>query len=232
MYNVVEIPLDLKSFEYKYVTSTQVDALNTLAPASVDVAVVFTPFDETFNQLPFRYNPAIHDDYLNKIYQILDKVDQVVAKTGTLYIYGLAQWLPYFSVYLDEKKWQFKYWLAVETQHPPVTKAAMVNTHQGILLYVKNKTKFNLRKVRSPHQKCDVCGDFTADWGGKKHLRNPLGYAISDVWDDLPQPVLDHNHIFSKEVWQRLLLLTANDKAHILCINYDGEQNLEQYIFE
>lgn len=231
MFNTIEEQLNTVTLHFSYLDSHQVNELNLIEPGRFDVAVLFPSFDEQFSQLPFHYNPEVHEIQLDKFYKVLDRLDRVMTNTGTLYIYGLPQWLPYFSVYLDKHKWQFKYWLALEAAHSGAFAQPITSTHQGILLFVRNKDKFSLRKVRSPHQMCEVCGDFVADWGGKKHLRNLSGYAISDVWDDLPT-VKDKEHILSKEVWQRLIFLTAKDHARILCLPYDGVQDLERYIFE
>jgi len=231
MFNLIDEPLDLSSLQFTYIPSDQLDRLEFLEPESFDVVIGFTEVNEAVNQLPFKFNPQIHEPYLKRHYNLLESISKVATKTATLYLYGLQQWLPYFAVHLDQHNWGFKYWLALETSHPVFTSSPMIPTHEGILLYVRSKKKFSLRKVRSPHQMCDVCGDYVADWGGKKHLRNPAGYAISDVWDDLPQ-VKDQRHILSKEVWQRLILLTAQENSRILCVAYDGVADIDRFIFE
>lgn len=231
MFSLIEEPLDLNSISFSYIPSKGLDELDQLDKESFDVVVAFAHINQPNYSLPFKFDFQAHEPYLQSIYQLIDRISQVITKTGTLYIYGLPQWLPYFAVYLDKNHWQFKYWIALETHHPQATNLPMIGTHEGILLYSRNKNKANLRKVRSPHQKCDVCGDYTADWGGKKHMRNPLGYAISDVWDDLPQ-VKDANHILSKEVWQRLVLLTAQNNSRVLCVSYDGATDVDRFILE
>lgn len=223
--------LDFQTVHFSYLNTEQLTQLETIKSESYEVIIAFSDLPESSTPIPFRYDPTIHEPYLQKFYKILDNLDRVATKIATLYIYGVPEWLPYFSVYLDSKGWQFKYWLALETRPVENPTAPLAQAHTGILLYVKNKNKFSLRKVRSEHQHCDICGDFTADWGGKKHLRNALGYAISDVWDDLPQ-VWNENYKLSKEVWQRLIMLTTEEHARILCVAYDGEHDLEQYVFE
>ena len=231
MFNVIEEQLDTATLHFSYLISADLAKLENFPSESQDVIIAFTDLASVFAQQPFHYNPAIHQRLLDDLYCTLDHYSRIIKQNGTLYIYGLPQLLPYLSVYLNQKGWQFKYWLALETYHPEPTTQPLINTHEGILLYVRNKQKFSLRKTRSQHQKCDVCGDFTADWGGKSHLRHGLGYAISDVWDDLPQ-VKEKGHILSKEIWQRLILLTGQEHSKILIAAYDGIQDLEQYIFE
>ncbi|MEP7288048.1 MAG: DNA methyltransferase [Chloroflexota bacterium] len=231
MLNFVEDDFDIRTVNFFCIPAQERSQLAALQPNTFDVAVLLTQPSENKATLPFRYNPAIHEPFLNGVYDWLKAINPLMSKTGILYIYGLQQWLPYFSVYLDNLGWYFKYWLALEVVHPAPTEKPMINTHEGILLYVHNKNKFNIRKVRSPHSHCDVCGDFTADWGGKKDQRHPLGYAISDVWDDLPR-IKDEHYTLSPEVWQRLIMLAAQNGSNILCANYDGLTDLEKYILE
>ena len=102
---------------------------------------------------------------------------------GLLFIHGEPEELPTIGVYLDQLI-TFKYWIAVESD-PPRQRAGLPSVHSGILLFTKGK-KFDIQKVRFPHQICKACGKPLRDWGGKTHLMNPEGYAISDVWKDLP----------------------------------------------
>jgi site-specific DNA-methyltransferase (adenine-specific) len=231
MYTIAEEQLDFSSITFSYSNPEQGDLLKSYSPSQFDIIVAFFDKNHDSNSMPFKYDASKHSLYLSWYYRVLDSFTRLIKNDGTLYVYGLPQWLPYFSVYLDEKKWQFKYWISLATSHPQKTNVPMVRNHEAILLYVKDKKNFNLRKIRTAHPKCPICGDFTADWGGKKHLRHPHGYAISDVWDDLPN-VKNDNHILSKEVWERLILLTAKNNASVLCAAYEGEQDLEKYIFE
>lgn len=231
MFNLIDEALDLTTLQFTYIRSNELDKLDALEPESFDVVVAFTEVNPSVNQLPFKFDPQIHELYLKRHYHLLENIGRVAAKTATLYLYGLQHWLPYFAVHLDQNDWRFKYWIALKTSRPAYSNSPMIPTHEGILLYVRNKNKFSLRKVRSPHQMCDVCGDYVADWGGKKHLRNPAGYVISDVWDDLPQ-AKDEKHVLSKEVWQRLILLTSQENSRVLCVAYDGVADIDRFIFE
>lgn len=227
LFNQIEEDIDPKSIEFIYLFDGETDKLRSLRTGNFDVCVLFAGIREW--EHPFRFSKEEHQPYLDHVNGLLNQIENVISPIGTLYIYGSPQWLPYFAVHLDKRGWGFKYWIALEVAHPPQSDAPLIDTHQGILLYVRNKKKFSLRKVRSPHQNCDVCGDFTADWGGKSHLRHPMGYAISDVWDDLPS-ALDNDHVLSQEVWQRLLLLTATQGSRVLCVAYDGKRDLDEFI--
>lgn len=228
MFSTIDDSIDFSSLHFTYLNPEDRHSTAYIPPRSQDIIALLPPIE--YGESPFRFDAKKHQDYLNRVYSLIDLCTQWASKTATLYLHGLPHWLPYFGVYLQKKGWHFKYWIALETYHPMTHVNPMVQTHQGILLYVKDKNRFNLRKVRSAHQRCDVCGDYTADWGGKKHLRNPNGYAISDVWDDLPH-IKDTRYVLSAEVWERLVLMSANDNSRILCI-YNGDHNLANVIFE
>src|SRR5262249_30276261 len=55
------------------------------------------------------------------------------------------------------------------------------------------------------------------DWGGKKHLMNPLGTALSDVWRDLPKIEI-RDHIVPDFVLNRIKALTGSAGATYLHI--------------
>lgn len=56
-------------------------------------------------------------------------------------------------------------------------------SHIGLSIY--SKKNFPVNKVRIPHDYCQFCGENIKDWGGKKHLLNPEGTLMSDVWKHL-----------------------------------------------
>ena len=97
---------------------------------------------------------------------------------GLLFIQGRPESLPEIGVYLDGRL-TFKYWIAVESAMKPTR--GLPSVHRGVLLFCKG-TKFDINRVRFPHQYCAHCGRTLKDWGGKTHLMHPEGSAISDVW--------------------------------------------------
>jgi len=59
------------------------------------------------------------------------------------------------------------------------------------------------------------------DYGGKKHLMNPLGAALSDVWRDLSKSPIQHNEVPS-QVLDRVFALTAKKGSkHLHVIQTD-----------
>jgi DNA modification methylase len=108
----------------------------------------------------------------------------------------------------------FKYWIALDLDDSLAGKTLKAS-HQGVLMFVKEPAdkkgwaglQLNIDAARLPHAFCGACGNTLKDWGGKKHLMNPLGAAISDVWRGLTRQTLRDNAI-PDEVLERLARLT------------------------
>ena len=111
---------------------------------------------------------------------------------GLLFVQGRPDYLPELGVYLD-KHLNFKYWIAIESTMQWKDKG-LPSVHAAVLLFTKGNGRFNIRRVRFPHQYCVFCGRTLKDWGGKTHLMHPDGYVISDVWMGLP-PVNNYTQI-------------------------------------
>lgn len=112
----------------------------------------------------------------------LDECGRVLKKGGLLFVHGIPEALPELGVYLD-RFLNFKYWISVESA-PHRPNHGLPSVHAAVLLF--SKGRFNIEQVRFPHEYCAFCNKPLRDWGGKTHLMNPNGYAISDVWKGLP----------------------------------------------
>ena len=112
---------------------------------------------------------------------LLTESARVLKEGGNLFVQGIPRVLPAIGVFL-EKHLTFKYWFAIEST--PIENKPLPSVHAGVLLFVKGK--FNIGRVRLPHQSCAACARTLKDWGGKAHLMNPEGYVISDVLKDIP----------------------------------------------
>src|ERR1043166_1653518 len=94
----------------------------------------------------------------------------------------------------------------------------MKPTHRGLLMFLKmdprrkSPTPFRLNTsdMKVPHKFCAACGKNVKDWGGKKHLMNPKGTALSDVWRDLPRIKLKDSFA-PDSVLERIRALTAGE---------------------
>jgi DNA modification methylase len=133
---------------------------------------------------------------------LLREALRVLRPGGLLFVYGepaeLSSW---GEALLRDPELSatsiFKYWIALDLAER--ARAGLLQpTHQGLMLFVKRdvnrKTpppfRLDVSEVRFPHRICTACGENVKDWGGKKHLMNPLGAAPSDVWRDLPRQKL------------------------------------------
>lgn len=176
--------------------------------------ILFCPsFDPNDKSVPFKSNGQ--DDYVQNDYKWLNLAHAKLHKHGTLLVYSIPRWLPYYGEYLS-KKMTFKYWIALKTSSDVSEKKMLPGLHEGILLYVNDKKKFTLNRVRYPHIFCNHCGDYIADWGGKKHLRPEYGPIVSDVWDDRKDFVRSGK--LTSVTTSRLLMLTCKEGDRVLVI--------------
>ena len=145
-----------------------------------------------------------------EIKNILEECARVLKSDGLLFVQGPPYFLAEYGVLLD-KYLKFKYWIALESSIQKITHG-LPSAHKGLLLFVKGE-KFNIGKVRLPHQMCKACQHTLRDWGGKSHLMHPDGYVISDVWKTLSNENKPNN--ISNEfltLIERLVLSCKSDK--------------------
>ena len=207
--------LDLSVY---YLRSDELDKLKTTSKI-FDVVLLSPPFNVADKNKPFQFGEE-HQTYLSKVEAWLDEAIRHIHKQGSILVYGLPRWLPYYAEYLH-KRMTFKYWIAIKNLRS-TEQAAMPAYHEGVLLFIKRPKQFRLNKVRYPHIMCSQCDDFLADWGGKKHLRHKYGSVISDVWDDRDD-FIDDEHGLAPHTLNRLLDLTCREKFKVLIAAYDNE---------
>jgi hypothetical protein len=148
---------------------------------------------------------------------------------GLLLVYGVPAELAFWGERLcgfhdDSARMIFKYWIALDIHDEPRAES-LKSTHVGLLLFLKSKAnmkspppfRINTDGVRLPHQHCTACGQHLKDWGGKKHLMNPKGAALSDVWRDLPKRPL-HSSEVPGDVLERIGELTRVEDGSYLHI--------------
>ena len=151
--------------------------------------------------------------------RLLHECARVLKYGGLLFIYGIPRDLAVWGDHLaltanDAWTMLFKYWIALEIDAAPRTEF-LKPSHQGLLLFLKSRAssrspspfQLNTSAVEVPHAFCSACGKNVKDWGGKKHLMNPNGTALSDVWRDLPKIAL-RDSIVPKAVLNRIRTLT------------------------
>lgn len=159
-----------------------------------------------------------------QIQKLLKKCFSALKYGGMIFVYCIPKYLILYGNVLNEikdskLKFLFKYWIALDINDLP-RKDTLKPSHMGLLMYLKTRnTKttspfhLNTKSVRIPYSNCKFCGRNVKDWGGKKHLINPLGACLSDVWKDLPRTPLE-NHIIPEIVKNRIIEFTKyqNDK--------------------
>ena len=200
---------------------------------SYDAIILNTSFE--VNDIGKTSNEAQILEFVNQTIKTIDIAKNLLKDGGLLFVYGLTNYLAYFGEYLDKLNNQekvdyhylFKYWIACEFG-VSATENSIPTSHIGLLMYLKSKSKksvtpFNLNTkfVRIPYKNCIHCGQNTKDWGGKKHLLNPLGTAISDVWHFIEFPVKDANKL-PKPVIDRILLLLSEGNE-VLAVEQTAE---------
>jgi len=155
--------------------------------------------------------------------KLLETCSQALKIGGFLFAYGAPCHLPAYAELLNtlgDEEWKlaFKYWIAIQL-HEADRAQTLHPSHVGILLFHKvacgRNTPFRPGSVRIPHRNCAACGRNVRDWGGKKHLMNPNGSALSDVWTDLPMRPLADNRM-PDDVLQRVNALAGGRLLHVV----------------
>jgi len=214
------------------VTNQSVESINRLPPEqlrglasdSQRLIVISTGFDPAGKRRV--YTPGDYSLTAGSLC-LIDEVIRILRVGGLLCVYGrpreLAIWGERLSRSRDSsRQLVFKYWIALDIDDAPA-REFLKPTHLGLLLFVKDQVgqkrpvTFHLdtASVRVPHACCAACGLNLKDWGGKKHLMNPRGAALSDVWRDLPRrPARDG--VIPEDVLGRVLALAGAGKVAAL----------------
>jgi DNA modification methylase len=199
-------------------------------PASKDVVVLSTFFNPDEHR--HAVSPA-RRGLSEKSVELLSRTVSALRAGGLLFVYGpphhLATWGAYLSSYQTaEASLTFKYWITLEIDDAP-RNGTLKPASLGLLLYLKGKGEgqplppfhLNTSTVRVPHARCAACGESLKDWGGKKHLMNPLGTSLSDVWRDLPRTRI-RNNVIPATVLSRIAALTAKEGVEMLHVIEQG----------
>jgi DNA modification methylase len=206
---------------------TRADALAGEAPESRDVVAVSTHFDPAAK---LAVTPPRRENLSAESMALLGECVRVLRCGALLFVYGAPRELAFWGRHLEQLRVHgarlvFKYWIALDLDDAP-RGDFLKPTHLGLLLFQKldvnrkSPTPFPLdtAEERVPHLSCAACGRSLKDWGGKKHLMNPKGAALSDVWCDLPRRRL-RDSVLPNAVLARLAALTpASDgrRLHVV----------------
>lgn len=208
-----------KGLKVYYLPSDQVNILDK-SDDLFDAIIVTLPVHKQEKIAPFKFTGEQNQvKFLEPALRWIDVCLNHLEKHGAILVYGLPRWLPYVAEFLYQRM-VFKYWIVVRNPEFIGGSTLMQPYHEGILLFVKDRSKFTINKVRYPHIYCSQCGDYLADWGGKKHLRPEFGPIISDVWDDRDD-FFDQKHGIAPATLDRLLQLTCKDNSKVLLAMFD-----------
>jgi DNA modification methylase len=214
---------------FDMIESNMFQQLSALPKESRNVVIISTAFNPLDKLSPVQPSDFQLSD--NSI-SIISECERVMQFGGLLFIYGLPHQLALWGEYLskhrgDKSQMLFKYWITLDVDKAQRTET-LEPTSLGLLMFLKSKADnrtpspfhLNTSTARSPHAYCSVCGQNVKDWGGKKHLMNPSGVALSDVWRDLPR-VQIQNHIVPDFVLERIHALTKHDGVSYLHVVQD-----------
>jgi site-specific DNA-methyltransferase (adenine-specific) len=200
--------------------------LAMLAPDSRDAIVISTRFSPAAR----RCASPPRDLRLSKSsVLLLREAGRALRFGGLLFVYGAPRELALWGQHLDSLRddamqMVFKYWIALDLDDAP-RGATLKPTHLGLLLFYKEKPvgrtpvkySLNTKSVRVPHAYCAACNLNVKDWGGKKHLMNPQGTALSDVWRDLPRMAI-RDSVVPEPVMNRIRKLSQREGRSCLHI--------------
>ncbi len=176
-----------------------------------DLCVVSLPYDADERFEPFNAKTSQFDKAFARHSKLLRDAAMMLSDEGLLFIYGLPAHLAASGVALADLL-TFRYCIAIRTA--TTGKADELRPeHTGLLLLSKPNAPIN--KIRVPHAVCRACGDTLKDWGGKAHLMNPAGVALSDVWMDF---IVDRTDRMPAEVFERILQLAKRESRKRLLL--------------
>jgi len=213
----------------KTIRQNNINRLEEIGDQTQDVVVISTFFESSKNEQSQPYGVALNQFSCS----IIEHCFRILKKGGLAFIYGKPSelWLwadKINSTHNLKAKMVFKYWIALDIDDKTRTNYLTPN-HQGLLLYVKTSLSgntlfaLNTKEVRIPYFYCRACNQNLKDWGGKKHLMNPKGTCVSDVWRDLPRVELENN-IIPESVLNRLIALaTIGNKPTVTHIVQDDK---------
>ncbi len=195
-----------------------------LPALGTDTVVISTRFDPTGK---VQDSPPAGCRLTDKSLQLMQESVRVLRLGGLLYVYGTPSELPLWGEHLsrmrdENSQMVFKYWIALDIDDAPRS-GFLKPTHAGLLMFLKSKSStrslspfhLNTSAVRVPHAFCRACGLNVKDWGGKKHLMNPKGTALSDVWRDLPRRPI-RGAVVPEDVLSRIQALTKKAGGNYL----------------
>ena len=210
----------------KHDSLRQLSALPNVSESVIVISTAFAPADKSSLTPPQDFQLSAHSVGL------IAECARVLRFGGLLFVYGLphhlALWGERLSQTQDEKsRLLFKYWITLDIDETPRGETLRPSS-LGLLMFLKSEAasrtpspfSLNTSTTRVPHAYCSACGLNVKDWGGKKHLMNPKGTALSDIWRDLPKVEI-RDHLAPDFILERIHALTEDKGASFVHVAQD-----------
>jgi site-specific DNA-methyltransferase (adenine-specific) len=86
-----------------------------------------------------------------------------------------------------EKSLRYQLWVAVKNKKSKnnSVEGQLDQKHSALLVMTRYRGSLKHTTTRIAYTFCPACGKTTKDYGGKKHIYNPYGTLLSDVWRDV-----------------------------------------------
>ncbi len=187
--------------------------MQSMPDGSVDMVFADPPFNLNKKYNSYKDNMEF-DEYLEWTKAWTTEACRILSEEGSFFIYNIPKLLLHTAPLLNETM-VFRHWIAWNSGGKPLGKT-LQPAHYGILFYTKTK-KSKFYDVRSPHTECRKCGVYTKDYGGKESMRHPVGYQVSDVWNDIhrvrhkSKRVEGHPCQLPVHLIERMVLMTTDE---------------------
>lgn len=210
--------------------SEEMFKLSEIKSKSIDTWIIASNFN-LIEKNESTSHSDLSNNSLQKMYSYFNESERILKSQGNILVHSISRYLPYFGLYLDNLGWYFKYWIVYSTK--PLTKVSLSKftpISNGILYFVRSKSKFIINKIRIPYRNCSHCYKPLKDYGGKKHLRHTDGIVVSDIWHlEIDQNTNSLAYNIHPTVLRRLIDLSCNSDSSLLIAPFNGEVPLELY---
>lgn len=125
-----------------------------------------------------------------------------------------------------EIKLHYNIWFSIKRECVIQDGSILGDSHVSLTIFSKKIQTLRHNKTLIQYTFCPACSKTTKDYGGKKHLYDPYGTLMSDVWRDIayksndPSAILDRvRDLLSIHPYEAISILQLNDKDVLTKIN-------------
>lgn len=133
---------------------------------------------------PFRKDSDASINH--RAFEQIEKLCELANEQSTICILttppDAARLLPFL-----EKSVHYQLWVAVKNEKSKADcdEGQLDRQHSALLVLTRYRGALRHTTTRVAYTFCPACGKTTKDYGGKKHIYNPYGTLLSDVWRDI-----------------------------------------------